>query len=168
MQEYLIIGRILKPHGVGGELKVKPLTDDIKRFDDLKCAYIESDGHMISHRVEHVKYGNDVVYIKLDGIDDMDAAGRLTNEHLWVDRRHAAPLPEGSYYVGDIIGCRVYTLDGLYLGEVKEVLPTGSNDVYAVADGSKQVLIPAIKDVIKTIDIEEGRIIIKPMEGLLD
>ncbi|AEE96257.1 ribosome maturation factor RimM [Mahella australiensis] len=168
MQEYLIIGRILKPHGVSGEMKIQPLTDDIRRFDDLKCAYIKDKDDMFPHRVERVKYGNDVVYIKLEGIDDMNAARELVNKHLWVDRQHAAPLPEGSYYVGDIIGCRVYTVDGVYLGEVKEVLPTGSNDVYDVVDGQKQVLIPAIKDVIKTIDIEGERIVIEPMEGLLD
>lgn len=169
MQQYLIVGQILKPHGVYGELKVKPMTDNIERFEMLKCAYIKrADEQMLPYEIEYVKYGNNVVYIKFDRINDMDAAAELAGEYLWVDRMHAVPLPEGSYYVADIIGCSVYTESGMYLGKVIEVFPTGSNDVYVVADGDKQVLIPAIKDVIKEVDIKGERITITPIDGLLD
>lgn len=168
MQPYLIVGKILKPHGVRGEVKVEPLTDDLRRFDKLEYVYIKNADKILPYKIGHVKYGHGVVYIKLDGIDSMDDAKALAGEYLWVDRNHAAPLPEGAYYVGDIIGCRVYTTDGRYLGWVKNIFPTGSNDVYTIFDGRREILIPAIKDVIKSVDINAERIIIEPMEGLLD
>lgn len=168
MQPYLIVGKILKPHGVRGEVKVEPLTDDLRRFDKLEYIYIKNADKILPYKIGYVKYGHGVVYIKLEGINSMDDAKTLAGEYLWVDRKHAAPLPEGAYYVGDIIGCRVYTTDGRYLGWVKDIFSTGSNDVYTIFDGRREILIPAIKDVIKSVDIDAERIIIEPMEGLLD
>ncbi|WP_139904543.1 ribosome maturation factor RimM [Clostridium thermarum] len=159
MKDELTIGQIINTHGVKGEIKVHPLTDDIKRFKKLK--YVLLDGE--EKKVIWVKLQNDKAILKLEGIATMEEAEKLKNKYIKVKRKDAAKLPEGRYFVVDIIGCKVSDTNGKYIGEVKEVIFTGSNDVYWVK-GEKDVLVPVIESVVKDIDVENASIIIEPVE----
>lgn len=159
MKDEITIGQIINTHGVKGEIKVHPLTDDIKRFKKLK--YVLLDGE--ERKVIWVKLQNDKAILKLEGIENMDEAEKLKSKYIKVRRKDAAKLPEGRYFVVDIIGCKVTDTNGKYVGEVKEVIFTGSNDVYWVK-GEKDVLVPVIESVVKEIDVENASIIIEPVE----
>ncbi len=169
MYQYLQVGKILTTHGVRGEVKVMPLTDDPKRFDRLKWVYIERDGDQKRYDIERVRYHKNSVIVKFKGIDDMNAAEALKDLFLEVDRRNAVKLPKDTFFICDIIGCEVYDSMRGRLGTVKNVLSTGSNDVYVVeAEDKKEILIPALKSVVTSVNIEERKITVILPEGLLD
>ncbi|MHB1454905.1 MAG: ribosome maturation factor RimM [Saccharofermentanales bacterium] len=171
LQDRLRIGQITGTHGVRGEMNVLPLTDDARRFSKLKDVYIVDDsGKEILHpRIESVKYAANKVILKLEGLSDMDSALRLKSRFLAVDRADAVRLPKNSYFICDLIGCVVIDAEGLTLGSVTDVLQTGANDVYVVRrDGLKDLLIPAIKAVVREVDLDARRIIVQIPEGLLD
>lgn len=159
MKEELTIGQIINTHGVKGELKVHPLTDDINRFKKLKYVQIDE----IERKVVWVKTQNDKVILKLEGIESIEEAEKLKTKYLKVKRENAVKLPEGRYFVVDIIGCKVVDTNGKLIGEIKEVIFTGSNDVYWVK-GEKEVLVPVIESVVKDINIENSTITIEPVE----
>ncbi|MDT8716443.1 16S rRNA processing protein RimM [Clostridium sp. 19966] len=159
MKDILTIGQIINTHGVKGELKIYPLTDDIKRFKKLKRVFVND----IERKVVWVKLQSDKVILKLEGIDTMEQANELKSSYLTVNREDATKLPEGRYYVVDIVGCKVIDTNGKLIGKVDEVVFTGSNDVYWIK-GEKDILIPAIADVVLNIDIEKEEILIKPVE----
>ena len=159
MKDKITVGQIINTHGIKGELKVYPLTDDIKRFKKLK--YVLLDGE--EKKVLWCKLQNDKAILKLEGIDTMDAAEKLKTKYLQVKREDAVKLPEGGYFVVDIIGCKVIDTKGEEVGEVKEVIFTGSNDVYWVK-GKKDIMVPVIDSVVKEIDVENSKIIIEPVE----
>lgn len=165
--EYLRVGKIVNTQGVKGEVRVIPLTDDIERFIDLEYVNLDNPNHDIMY-IEHVKYHKNFVLIKFKGINDMDSANKLRDSYLVVDRKHAVKLPEGSYFVCDIIDTKVYDLNGTLLGKIADVISTGSNDVYVVKDEKKEMLIPALKTVVKEMDIQNGRIVVDLPEGLMD
>jgi len=169
MVEYLEVGKIQNTHGVRGEVKVIPLTDDASRFSDLEWIYIDKNGVLEKYFIESVKYFKNLVILKFKGIDDMDAAMGLKGLFLKVDREHAVKLPEGSYFICDIIGCSVFEEDGVLLGEVKDVISTGSNDVYVVkSENGREILVPALKSVVKNVSVPEQRITVSLPEGLVD
>lgn len=159
MKDKITIGQIINTHGIKGELKVYPLTDDIKRFKKLK--YILLDGE--EKKVLWCKLQRDKVILKLEGIDTMDAAEKLKTKYLQVNREDAIKLPEGRYFVVDIVGCKVIDTKDEEVGVVKEVIFTGSNDVYWVK-GKKDIMVPVIDSIVKEIDVENSRIIIEPVE----
>ncbi|MCY6959504.1 ribosome maturation factor RimM [Clostridium brassicae] len=159
MEQFLTVGKIINTHGVRGEVKVKSTTDDVKRFKKLKEAYI--DGEEI--KVIGCKFQPDKVILKIEGIDSMDDAERLKNKLIQVKRENAIKLPKDTYFAVDIIDCEVYEETGKKLGKVDEIIYTGSNDVYWVK-GENEVLIPALKDIILNIDINNKKIIIKPVD----
>lgn len=169
--EWATIGRIVAPFGVKGELKVHLLTDIPNRFETLDVVYV-GPAHQPRAVQRSRPYKGDMIVLKLRGIADANAAESLRNADLSIPLDSLAQLPAGSYYQHDILGLRVLTLDDTYLGDVVDIITTGSNDVYAVkmpgAPGSSQVLIPAIKDVIKQIDLQKHVIRIDPIPGLLD
>ncbi len=168
MHKFLQIGKIAGAHGIKGELKVIPLTDDPKRYKKLKNVYINENDRMVEYRVENVRITNNTVLVKLSGIDDRDRALDYKNLFILIDRKDAVTLPEDTYFICDIIGCSVYD-DGRFLGEVTEVLETGSNDVYVVrGENNQEILIPALKSVIVDVDIENKKIAAKLPEGLID
>lgn len=168
MIQYLKVGQIINTHGVNGELKIYPLTDDIKRFKKLKHVFIKSDNNYIEYDILSVKFINQLVIIKLSGIDDMDKALELKKEYLYIDRKNAVKLPEDSYFIADLIGMDVITQEGVVIGSIASVFSTGSNDVYEIKDNTgKSFLIPAIKDVIKKVEIENKRMYINLLEGLI-
>lgn len=167
MLEYISIGQIVNTYGVKGELKVYPLTDNIRRFDKLKIVYIEENHELNKYEIQHIKYLNNMVIVKLNNVEDIESAEKFRNKYIKVHRNDAVKLPENSFFVCDIIGADVFNLDGELLGKVYDVIETGSNDVFVVKIEDKEILIPALKDIFKEIDIIKGRIVVQLPEGLI-
>ena len=166
--EWATIGKVVALFGVRGELKVRLLTDIPNRFAELDAVHVGPDH--TRHLIQKVRpYKGEMIVLKLEGIDDANAAELLRNQDLQIPLSELAKLPPDSYYQHDILGLRVFTLARLELGKIVDILITGGNDVYVVkaTDGS-QVLIPAIKDVIKEIDLIHHTMYIDPLTGLLD
>ena len=167
MQE-LEIGQIVNTFGIKGMVKVVPFTDDIRRFDNLKQVYIESKNSKKEYQIEEVKYHKNMVLIKFKGIDKVEDAENLKNYYLKIDRKDAIPLKENSYYIVDLLGLEVYTDENIFLGNLDDIFNTGSNDIYVVKDEKgKQILLPAISDVIKKVDMENKKIIVHLLNGLV-
>lgn len=168
MVEYLKIGQIINTHGVKGELKVYPLTDDIKRFKRLKQVWMESPDGYRAFKVEGVKFVREFPILKLENIATMNDAEKLKNEYIYVDRENAVKLPKDTYFIADLIGMQVFTDDEKLLGTLTDVISTGANDVYEITPPEgKSFLIPAIGHVILDVDIEGRRMKVKLLEGLI-
>lgn len=168
MEEYFEIGQIVNTSGLKGILKIKPFTDDIKKFSNLKTIYIKTKNGLTEFKIEQVRYVKNMVMLKLAGIDTVEEAEKYRNLYIKVLRDQEEELEEGSYYVVDILGCKVNTDANQELGKIVDVFQTGSNDVYVVKDEQgKQVLLPAIKQVIKNVDIKNKIITVHLLEGLV-
>ena len=168
MQKRLEVGQIVNTFGIKGEVKVVPFTDDIKRFDELKNVYVKTKKESKQYKVENVKYHKNMVLIKLEGINNVESAEILRNAFLEIDRKDAVPLEEGTYFIADLIGLEVYTEEGKLLGKVDDIYNTGSNDIYVVKDElGKQILLPGIKEVIKEVLLEQEKIIVHLIPGLI-
>lgn len=168
MTKYLEIGQIVNTFGIKGMVKIKPFTDDIRRFDKLENIYIENKKSKKEYEIEEVKYHKDMVLMKLKGIDRIEEAEQLRQGYLLVDRQKEPPLQEGVYYIVDLLGLDVYTDEGQLLGKVEDIFNTGSNDIYVVKDGlGKQVLLPGIPEVLKNVDLEKGEITVHLIPGLM-
>ena len=168
MLEYLEIGQIVNTSGLKGVVKVNPFTDDITRFEKLKTVLLDKNGTLVEYEIEQVRYHKNMVMLKLKGIDDINQAEMLRNLYIKINRKDAVKLPKDSYFIVDLLGLEVYTVEGELLGTVNDIFPTGSNDVYVVKDEfGKQILIPALKTVIKDIDLESKKIIVELPEGLI-
>ena len=152
MKKFLMIGQIVKPQGVRGEIKVLPLTDDPERYLDLEYVFLDEKGET-QLEVTGARIREGFAYITLDGITDRDQVERMRNMFLYIDRANAAPLPEGRYYVADLIGMTVETDQGEQLGKLVDVMQAGGNDVYEVK-GKRVFRFPAIKKVLTNVDIE--------------
>lgn len=168
--EWVTIGAVTAPHGVRGEVRVMPLTDFPDRFFDLKRVFLLQGATRHEYRVEGVKsLSRGLFLLKLQGVDRREDAERLRRAEVQVPRAEAVPLPPGMYYVFDLVGARVVTVDGQELGLLKDVLTTAANDVYVVEDGAgREVLIPAVSHVVLSIDVDRGEIIVDPPLGLLE
>ena len=166
--EWATIGTVVAPFGVHGELKVISLTDIPNRFAELETIHLGPGRKR--HRIKSVRpYKGEMVVMKLAGIEDANAADTLRNLDLTIPINQLAKLPPDSYYQHDILGLQVVTLSGRTIGTIVDIIITGSNDVYVVkAADAKQVLIPAIKDVIKQVDLIRKMMYIEPIPGLLD
>ena len=159
MTKYLEIGQIVNTFGIKGMVKVKPFTDDITRFDRLEKVFVKSKQNKTEYEIEDVKYHKQMVMLKLKGIDNVEEAEHLRRSYLLVDRKNEEPLEEGVYYIVDLLGLEVYTDEGILLGKVDDIFNTGSNDIYVIKDElGKQILLPGIDEVIKKVDLENGRI----------
>ncbi len=158
MKKFLTIGEITKPHGVKGEVKVFPLTDDPKRFLDLKTVLI--DGKEI--RVTEVSVGSDRAILKLQGIDTLEQAETLRKKTLVVPRDEAVELEDDAYFIEDLKDCTVFDTEGTLLGQISDVIVTGSNDVYWIKQ-PKELLIPALKNIVTEVNIKEEKVIIRPI-----
>ncbi|HBM81657.1 MAG: ribosome maturation factor RimM [Clostridiales bacterium] len=166
--KYLRIGKIINTHGIKGELKVLPLTDNIKRFSDLSYVLLD-DEKLYRYEVEYVNYFKGTVLLKLKGIDNVDDALKIKGYYILIERKDAIKLPEGSYFICDIIGLDVQDINKGYMGKISDVISTGSNDVYVIKQykTNKEILIPALKSVVKDIDIKSGKMVIDMPEGIL-
>lgn len=167
MLEYLSIGQIINIHGFKGEVKVYPLTDDVSRFKKVKEIFVEENNQLIKYVVEEIKFQSNVLIMKLKGIDTEEAANKLRNCYIKVDRKSAVKLPKDTYFICDLIDLEVYDEEGLLLGKIKDVLQTGSNDVYVVQTEGKDILIPALKEVVREIDIRNRKLVVSLPEGLI-
>mgnify|MGYP005765070079 CR=1 FL=1 len=168
MQNLLEIGQIVNSYGIKGFLKVVPYTDDITRYSNLKEIYIEKNKKLEKMEIEEVKYHKNLVLLKLKGIDDINETLKYKNCYIKIDRKDAVDLPENSYFIVDLIDIEVYTEEDKYLGKIIDIFPTGSNDVYVVKDElGKQILLPAIREVIKKVDIENKKMIVHLLEGMV-
>ena len=169
MTQHLDIGKIANTHGIKGELKIIPLTDDPSRFEDIDWLYIEINNSLQKYNIESVKYLKSLIVLKFKEINDMSEAEKLKGCFLKIDRKYAIKLPEDTYFICDLIGCTVIDENDFELGILKDIIKTGSNDVYIIkTKGKKDLLIPVLKSVVKEISIENKKIIVKLPEGLLD
>lgn len=155
-KDYFIIGEIVRPHGVVGEVKVNPLTEDPSRFKGMKKCYMRLGETYTPVDILGVKAGNDII-LKLQGVSDRNAAEKLRGTCLYVDRAHAIKLPEGRYFISDLEGLEVYTDREEYVGCLTEVLQPGANDVYIVKREGATVYMPALKTLILEVDIAANR-----------
>jgi len=163
--KYIDVGQIVNTHGLRGEVKVNPRTDAPEVFEIFETLYTD-DGK--EYKVKGVRYQKSCVLLKLADICDVDAAERMRNKVLYASRELFSDLPEDTYLVADIVGLEVKDENTVY-GKVEDVITTGSNDVYAVkAAVGKSIYIPAIREVIKEINIKEGYVLIEMPKGLLD
>ncbi len=153
MRPYLIIGEVLKPQGIRGEIKVRPETDDEQRFLELEDVYLDGEGKDKRH-VQAARLREGFAYLHLEGTETVEDAEKLRGRLLYVDRAHAARLPEGRYFIADLQGLRVQDEDGAELGRLTEVYQAGGNDVYRV-EGERSFLFPALKKVIADVDLEK-------------
>lgn len=168
MQKRLEIGQIVNTFGIKGEIKVMPFTNDIKRFDDLEKLYVKSNKCEKLYKIESVRYHKNMVLLKLEGINNPEDAEKLRNAFLEIDREDAIPLEKDTYFIADLIGLDVYTDEGNLLGKVDDIYNTGANDIYVVKDElGKQILLPGIKDVIKKVDLDNSKIIVHLISGLI-
>ena len=169
MEDHFRIGVITKPHGVLGEMKVYPVTDDIKRFKGMKEILMGppegKSGEKRTIEVEGVRFQNNMVLLKLSGIDSPEEARKLSQFQLYVRREDAIPLSPGEYYVADLIGLKVLSEKGDELGTLSDVLFTAANDVYVVK-GEREILIPAVKEYVLSIDLEKGEMTVLFVEGM--
>lgn len=168
MTKYLEIGQIVNTFGIKGMVKVKPFTDNIERFSNLEKIYIKNKSGQTEYKIQEVKYHKNMVLIKFEGIENPEQADLLRNSYLIVDRETEEPLEAGRYYIVDMIGLDVFTDDNEYLGKLEDIYNTGSNDIYVVKNElGKQVLLPAIEDVIKSIDMDNKKVIVHLIPGLV-
>ena len=168
MQDFLEIGQIVNTFGIKGMVEIKPFTDDIRRFDDLKKVYIENNKSRKEYEIEEVKYHKEMVLIKFKGVETVEQAELLRNYYLKVKREDEPELDDGTFYIVDLLGLEVYSDEGNLLGKLEDIYNTGSNDIYVVKNElGKQLLLPAISDVIKDINLDEKRIVVHILNGLI-
>ena len=169
MKDYFEIGQIVNTYGIKGFVKVVPFTDDITRFEELKSVYIDIKGNLKEYTIEEVKYSKNLVLIKFKEIPDINEAEKYRNYYIKINRKDAKKLPKDTYFIADLIGLEVYVQDtNELLGKVDDIYSTGSNDVYVVKDElGKQVLLPGTKEVIKSVDLENGKIFVNLIKGLI-
>ena len=169
MEDLLQVGIITSTHGVRGEVKVYPTTDDPRRFRRLKEVVLDTGKEKMNLEIEGVKFFKQFVILKFKGLDNINDIEKCRQKSLYVTRKNAVRLQRDEYFIADLIGLKVQDEDGKELGTVKDVIETGANDVYEVemADG-KSLLLPAIKQCILNVDVENGTMQVHVLEGLLD
>lgn len=155
MNEYLAIGEVLKPQGVRGDVKVRPITCDIFRFEDLEEVYFLKNDEYEKIGVSLVRMDEDAVYLHFDGISDRNAAETIRGFLLYVDRAHAVELEEDENFIVDLIGLKGVDDEGNEYGKLVDVMQPGGNDVYVFRDRRREVLVPALKTAILKVDLEE-------------
>ena len=167
MEDLLQVGVITTTHGVRGEVKVFPTTDDPARFKKLKNVVLDTGKEMIDLEVAGVKFFKNMVIVKFKGIDDINDVEKYRKKSLYVTRENAVKLKKNEYFIADLIGLKVQSDEGEDLGKISDVLQTGANDVYVISKaGADDILLPAIKDCVKEVDIENGTILVHLLPGL--
>lgn len=162
------IGQIITTHGHKGELKILPLTDNPQRFKNLKEVFLQLPEGLIKMEVDYTRLHKNSVIVKFKEISDMTTAEKYRQVYLCIEQEQLAELPQGHFYLFQIIGADVYEGDN-FLGQVRDIIQTGSNDVYIVKKGdSKDILIPALKSVVSKVDVDNKKIYVNLPEGLLD
>ena len=169
MEQFFQVGVISSTHGVHGEVKVYPTTDDPKRFLKLKEALLDTPKGYMSLKVEKVRFFKQMVIVKFEGYDTIESIQMYRQKGLFVPREQAVPLAEDEYYVADLLGMDVYLEDGELFGKVKDVMQSAANDVYIIRSlAHGEVLLPAIADCVKEVSVEDNRMVIHLLDGLVE
>lgn len=167
MEQLLQVGVITSTHGLKGEVKVYPTTDDAARFRKLKSIFLETGKELLPLEVERVKFFKQYVIVKFQGLDDISDVQKFIKKGLWVERKYAVALEENEYFIADLLGMRVETDDGKQ-GVLKDVLQTGANEVYVIEfEQLGEVLVPAIRSCILSVDVENMQMRVHLLEGLI-
>ena len=159
-KEYFELGRILKPQGIRGEVKIDAYTDDMGRFAYLDHVYVQRDEKMQKVPVQSKRADNAFAYLKLEGTDDRNAAEALRGAMLYIDRKNAAKLPEGRHYIEDMIGLLVVDTNGCEIGRLSEIIKTGAADVFRVEGQNCVMMFPSVPHVVLQTDVEAGKILV--------
>ena len=169
MTDRLKVGVVTSVHGIKGEVKVFPTTDDSRRFKKLKQVYLDTGKEMLPLEIEGVKFFKQMVILKFKGYENPDDVMKFRQRELWSDRKDAVRLSKDEYFIADLIDMEVCDEEGKLIGTLKDVISTGANDVYAVeTPEGKEVLFPAIKQCVLDVDTEARKMTVHVMEGLLD
>ncbi len=167
MEQFLQVGVISSTHGIRGEVKVFPTTDDATRFKQLKSVLLDTGKERIGLEIQSVKFFKQFVIVKFKGIDNINDIERYKGRSLLVSREDAVELDKDEYYIADLIGMDVFTEEG-HFGVLRDVMETGANEVYIVdSDSHGEVLIPAIRQCVLNVDPEENRMTVRIMDGLI-
>lgn len=167
--DFIIIGRITKPHGVRGAVKVEPITDDPNRFSLLEQVHIGTEdkpGDAVD--IERVQFQNKLIILTLATVSSREAADVLRGKYLHIPADQALDLPDGSSYIYDLIGLEVYTNKNEFVGTVKDFQEYPANDMFVIENNEREYLIPDVPDIVEDVDLDAGTIIINPIDGLLD
>lgn len=168
MEKQLQVGVISSTHGIRGEVKVFPTTNDVTRFKQLKRVYLDTGKEQMPLEIEHVKFFKQFAILKFKGIDNINDIEKYRGRSLLIDREDAVELEEDEYYIADMLGMEVYTEEGSLFGHLRDVMETGANDVYIIDTKEHgEVLVPAIRECILEVDVEANRMTIHLMEGLI-
>lgn len=169
MEKMLQVGAITSTHGIRGEVKVFPTTDDPNRFKKLKEVVLDTGKERLTLEIQSVKFFKQFVILKFKGYDNINDIEKYKGKNIYVTRGNAVKLEKDEYFIADMIGSVVEDEDGNVLGTLKDVMQTGANDVYVVENQEgKELLFPAIKECILQVDIEQQKITVHIMPGLLD
>ena len=162
------IGQIVNTQGLKGEVRVYPYVDDIHRFDQLESFYLEKNFNK-EFEVERVRYKGNMVIMKIKDIDTIELAEKIKSKNIYIPREDSVDLDEDEFFIADMIGMDVFTVNGEKVGVLKDVLQYSANDVYVVKDDNdKEYLIPSLIKFVPEISIEENKMIIDPIKGMLD
>lgn len=159
------VGKVLEPHGLKGELKVRPLTSDPEYYTGCKAAMMDGGTGLRPYRIRNIRFGSGRWIVALEGVEDRDAANALRGAEMLLDEAQLKPLGENEYFSDDLIGCEVFDMSGQFLGRVTGIIETGANDVLEVESGAGKTLVPVTGEVVKTITVRERRIEIDPLPG---
>lgn len=166
--DYTIVGKIINSHGIKGEVKVYPLTHDIDRFSYLKYAYLGEE--KVKVEIHSVKYHKGIVIIRFKEYDDINQILKFKDMDIYVDEDNKIILPKDHYFIYDLINCQVFDVKGNNIGYISDVIQAASNDVYVIKDPEKNrdYLIPVVKEFVKQVDIDNKKVIIDPIEGMIE
>lgn len=166
--DYTIVGKIINTHGIRGEVKIYPLTDNLDRFDYLKKAYLGDEKLPVI--IEGVKFHKGIAILKFKEFSNINDILRFKDSYLYVDEENKVILPQDHYFISDLLNCQVKDTNGNLLGIIKDVIQGYSNDVYVISDENKgkEYLIPVVKEFVKVVNIVEKLIIIDPIEGMIE
>lgn len=168
MEDLLQVGIITKTHGLRGEVKVFPTTDDVHRFKKLNEVILDTGREKVTLEIEGVRFLKNLVILKFKGIDNINDIERNTGKSLYVTRENAVKLGKDEYFIADLIGIDVFDEEGRRLGVLKDVIETGANDVYSIElENSQELLLPAIKQCILDVDIDNKKMKVHVLDGLL-
>lgn len=168
MKKKLEVGQIVNTFGIKGFVKVYPYVNNVTRFNNLKYVYAKSKKEEKKLEIEEAKYQKNMVLLKFKGVETVEEAEKLRNNYLEIDRSDAIPLEEGEFFIADLIGLKVFLDTGEELGILEDIYNTGSKDIYVVKDKlGKSYLLPYIDEVIKKIDLDNSKIIVHIIEGLI-
>ena len=167
-QEYFEIGQIVNTFGIKGFVKINPFTDDMERFEELKSVLVVKNRELIEMQIEEVKYQKNVVLVKFKGIEDINMAEKYKGCYIKIRREDARKLPKDTYFIADLIGLNVYDDNDNLLGTVNDIYNNKVHDIYVIKDDlGKQILLPSTKEVIKQVDIDNDKIVVHLIDGLV-